>query len=128
MSINDLFDSEWVLPLLLIAGFAFFIGMPILTTRKEKEVFGSDSNLYSTKAAVATIVDKRVENNYLTQSIVITHVVFELEDASRIDLAVRNASTMVIGDKGLLKYSGNQFISFQRNPITDGVNQTSAKG
>lgn len=115
MSINDLLDSEWVLPLLLVMGFAFFIGIPFLISKQEKEVYGSSSKPNNVRTAIATIVDKRNESNYLTQNIVVTYVVFQLEDDSRVSLAVRDATTMVVGDKGVLRYDGNRFVSFQMN-------------
>ena len=113
MSINDLLGSELVLPLLLVVGFVFFFSVPFLISKQEKELYGSSSAPNNVKTAVATIVDKRTEDNYLTHNLVVTYVVFQLEDGSRIPLAVRDAATMVVGDKGFLRYDGKRFISFQ---------------
>ena len=113
MSINDLLDSELVLVLLLVAGLVFFAGIPFWVSKQEQEVYGSSSNLNNVKTVGATIIDKRTENNYLTHNVIVTYVVFQLEDDCRISLAVRDAATLVVGDKGTLRYDGKRFISFQ---------------
>lgn len=119
MSINDLLDSTMLIPVLAVFGVAFFIGIPFLISRTEKEVYGNSKDIYEEEKAAATVVEKRTENNYLTQSIKVNIVVFELENGKRIDLAVRDASVIVVGDKGVLSYSGKRFISFVRDGVND---------
>lgn len=114
MSINDLLNAEWLIPLLIIFCLGFFIAIPFITSKKEKETFGSEDTTIEMKQELATIVEKNKETNYLTKSIEIDHIVFEFEDGNRINLAVKDASTMVVGDRGTLSYQGKKFVSFDR--------------
>lgn len=114
MSINDLLESEIVLPMLLLLGVALFIGIPYLIKFNEKQVYGDSSNNIDKKEVVAIVVDKRTENNYLTRNVQVNILTFQLENGERIEFALRDSTTIIIGDKGLLTYSGKRFISFAR--------------
>ena len=114
MSINDLLDSEWIIPLIIIFCLGFFIFIPVYISKTEKKTYGGDDASVEKREARATIVDKSTETNLFTQNGVVNHVVFEFEDGSRVSLAVRDAQTMVVGDKGILSYQGKRFVSFIR--------------
>lgn len=111
MTINDLLDSEWVLPLLLVFCFAFFFVVVFNISKSQKKVFSVGNEQAEVIENPATIIYKSTENNGFIE---FTRIVFEFEDGKRIDLAVKDASTLLQGDKGILKYQGNKFISFDR--------------
>ena len=114
MSINDLFDSEWIIPLIIIFCLGFFIFIPVYISKTEKKTYGGDDVSVEKREARATIVDKSTETNLFTQNGVVNHVVFEFEDGNRVSLAVKDAQTMVVGDNGILSYQGKRFVSFIR--------------
>ena len=118
MSINDLLDADIIPFIIVIIGlgiiFAFFV-LPFMISKEEKEVYGNNSNTSEKQEAIATVIEKRTEVNYLTHNIKIHLAVFQFEDNERLELALPDASAIVVGDKGLLTYSGKHFISFSRD-------------
>ncbi len=122
MSINDLLDSEFLLPSMAIVFlFIVLIGVPIgiaSTKKATKEIYGEDSDFSAKEQCFAVLIARRTAAHPLSPAVTVNTAVFEKEDGSRIELAIKDSeqfSLMVEGDKGLLYYQGKRFIDFERS-------------
>lgn len=121
MSVNDLLDSETLIPImmiifLLIMIFAIPTGMA-LSKNVNNNIYGDGENEDTKEEKNAKIVARRSTPHPYNQTVLINKVVFELEDGSRVELAIKDPNTygiMVEGDCGKLTYQGKKFIGFER--------------
>ncbi len=122
MSINDLLDSEEVIPMLLVM---LIIGAIVAIPTFISMINKSNNNIYGDneygeiKEEINTkIISKRTNPHPVIQNATYNTVVFELSSGVRIELAIKDPNTygnMVEGDCGTLKYQGKKFVSFERN-------------
>ena len=121
MSINDLLDSEILIPAMLVA----FVVVMIFATpaglamakKTNNNIFGDDEYGATIEEKNAKIIARRTTPHPLNQTVMINMVVFELADGSRVELAIKDPNTygvMVEGNRGTLKYQGKKFVSFER--------------
>ena len=122
MSINDLLDSDVVLPaMMLIFVIAIIAAVPVGLARSKKmnnSIYGDDEYGLPLVEKNARIITRRTTAHPLNQTTMINAVVFELADGSRVELAIKDSNTygtMVEGDCGTLRYRGKKFFSFERN-------------
>lgn len=119
MSINDLLDSEILIPAMLVIFvvvmiFAIPTGLA-MSKKTNNNIYGDDEYGETKEAKNVKIIARRTSPHPLNQTVMINMVVFELANGSRIELAIKDPNTiMVEGDRGTLKYQGKKFISFER--------------
>lgn len=124
MSINDLLDAD-LTPLFLIILIVIIIAIPtgiIMGSKTNKTIYGDDDYDTESESEIAKIIAMRSKPHPLNPAIMVNTVVFELENTSRIELAIKDPvmySVMIEGDYGLLKHQGNKFISFERGTIDE---------
>lgn len=121
MSINDLLDSEAIIPAMLVIFvvimiFAIPTGLAI-GKKTNNDIYGDDEYGATQVEKNAKIIARRTTPHPLNQAVMINMVVFELANGSRIELAIKDPNTygiVVEGDCGTLKYQGKKFIGFER--------------
>lgn len=121
MSINDLLDSEVMIPAMLVIFvvimiFAIPAGLA-MGKKTNNNIYGDDEYGATKEEKNAKIIARRTTPHPLNQAVMINMVVFELANGSRVELAIKDPNTygiMVEGDCGTLKYQGKKFISFER--------------
>lgn len=121
MSINDLLDSEVLIPSMLIIFvvimvFAIPIGIA-LGKKTNDDIYGTNDSDLSTEINNAKIIARRTSPHPMNNAIAVNMVVFELETGRRVELAIKDSNTfgiMIEGDRGVLKHQGKKFISFTR--------------
>ncbi len=121
MSINDLLDSEVLIPAMLVVFVVvmiFAIPTGIAMSRKtNSSIYGDDEYETTNEEENARIIARRTNPHPLNQTVMVNTVVFELADGNRIELAIKDTDTyslMVEGDCGTLKYQGKKFVEFER--------------
>lgn len=121
MSVNDLLDSDIVIPaILVIFVLLMIIAIPVglaLGKRTNNDIYGDDEDGAANEENNAKIVAKRTTPHPLNQTVMINTVVFELDDGMRIELAIKDSNAygiMLEGDCGTLKYQGKRFVGFER--------------
>lgn len=127
MSINDLLDNEYLLPMLGIGficivalGFAAMLDAKTDAKKKaeetEAQIYGDDET-GEINEEKAKILVRRTNPHPLNQSVQVNTVVFETTAGNRIELAIKDLNTynlMIEGDEGILSYQGKRFIDFRR--------------
>ena len=120
MSINDLLDSEIVIPAMLVFLLLFLvIGIPFgigIGNAKRKILYG-DKCCELCEESNTKIIAKIIRNHPTNSSIMINIVIFELKNGNKVELSIENQAkfnSMNEGDTGLLCYHGKRFISFKR--------------
>lgn len=121
MSINDLLDSEVMIPAMLVIFVVIMIfAIPAGLAMGKKinnNIYGDDEYGATKEEKNAKIIARRATSHPLNQAVMINMVVFELANGSRIELAIKDPNTygiMVEGDRGTLKYQGKKFVGFER--------------
>ena len=122
MSINDLLDSEILIPAIFVVFFLIMIvAIPagIAASKKaNKDIYGDNEVGETVKEATAKIVEKNSTAHPLSPTIMVNAIVFELENGNRVELAIKDSSVygvLIVGDCGTLSYQGKKFVSFERN-------------
>ncbi len=121
MSVNDLLDSEILIPAMMIffvviMVFALPVGIA-MSKKTNNNIYGDDEEGTIKEEKNVKIIARRTTPHPLNQTVMINMVVFELTTGSRVELAIKNPDTygiMVEGDSGTLKYQGKKFIGFER--------------
>ena len=121
MSINDLLDSEAIIPSMLVMFviimiFALPAGLA-MSKKANNDIYGDDDYASTIEEKNVKIVARRTAPHPLNHSVMLNMVVFELTNGSRIELAIKDQNMygiMVEGDHGTLKYQGKKFVSFER--------------
>ncbi len=121
MSINDLLDSEILIPAMLVIFvvvmiFAIPAGLA-MGKKTNNNIYGDDEYGATKEEKNAKIIARRTTPHPLNQAVMINMVVFELANGSRVELAIKDPNTygiMVEGDRGTLKYQGKKFVGFER--------------
>lgn len=121
MSINDLLDSDVVIPGIIL-GFILMLIIVIpasfSTARKtNNNIYGANETGNITKEENAKIIARRSNPHPLNQTLNVNSVVFEFTNSNRIELAIKDPDifgTMIEGDYGTLQYQGKKFIDFKR--------------
>lgn len=121
MSINDLLDSEILIPAMLVIFvvvmiFAIPAGLA-MGKKTNNNIYGDDEYGATKEEKNAKIIARRTTPHPLNQAVMINMVVFELANGSRVELAIKDPTTygiMVEGDCGTLKYQGKKFVGFER--------------
>lgn len=121
MSINDLLDSEVMIPAMLVIFvvimiFAIPAGLAV-GKKTNNNIYGDNEYGATQEEKNAKIIARRATPHPLNQAVMINMVVFELANGSRIELAIKDPNTygiMVEGDRGTLKYQGKKFVGFER--------------
>lgn len=121
MSINDLLDSEILIPAMLVIFvvvmiFAIPAGLA-MGKKTNNNIYGDDEFGATKEEKNAKIIARRTTPHPLNQAVMINMVMFELANGSRIELAIKDPNTygiMVEGDRGTLKYQGKKFVGFER--------------
>lgn len=126
MSINDFFNDSSV-P--LIMGILFvvimIIALPIGIANGKKTtnaIYGDDSDQDHPQEKKAKVLAKRTSPHPLNQTIMINMVVFEFENGTRLELALKDQNEyglLVEGDEGTLRYQGKKYISFNRGVVNE---------
>ncbi len=122
MSINDILDyilnDDFFIPLLVIF---FIILIPITYMGSKKlryEVYNNDqSSPIETKRNVK-VVSKYSAKTSANQFLIVKHIIFELEDKTRLDLPIEydlDFNGILENDKGTLTHKGQNFIDFERD-------------
>lgn len=122
MSINDLLDSEILIPAMLVIFVAMmFFAIPTglaMSKKTNNNIYGNDEYGATKEEKKAKIVARRTTPHPLNQAVMINMVVFELANGSRIELAIKDPNTygvMVEGDCGTLKHQGKKFVGFEKD-------------
>ena len=116
MSLEDLWESEFTLPFILLV---FFISIPviwIISNQTDRGVYERRGNA-STQKMTAVVLAKYTAPHPLNQQMPVNMITFELENGTRKSLAIKQNdiyATMLEGDTGILEYAGEMFISFRR--------------
>ena len=123
MSVNNLLDSEILIPIMMVMFVIIIVvAIPLGKAMKKK----TDNNIYGDDEYGATEEEKNAKlivrrsiphPLYHQAGMVVNIAVFELSNGSRIELAIKDPNiygTMVEGDCGTLRYKGKKFISFER--------------
>lgn len=134
MSLNDLWNSEYLLPLVGMV-FIFFVAIWFAATldaktdaknkskETEAQIYGDDET-GEIKEDNAKILVRRSNPNPLNQSVRVNTVVFETTAGNRIELAIKDLNTynlMIEGDEGILCYQGKRFIEFRREALANAI-------
>lgn len=122
MSINDLLDSEILIPAMMVMFvvvmiFAIPAGLA-MGKKTNNNIYGDDEYGATKEEKNAKIIARRTTPHPLNQAVMINMVVFELADRSRVELAIKDPNTygiMVEGDFGTLKFQGKKFVGFERD-------------
>lgn len=121
MSINDLLDSEVLIPATLVVFVVvMIIAIPAglsMGKKTNNNIYGDDEYGATKEEKNAKIIARRTTPHPFNQAVMINMVVFELSNGSRVELAIKDPNTygiMVEGDCGILKYQGKKFVSFER--------------
>ena len=122
MSINDVLDSDIVLPAMAIIFIVIMIiAIPAGISKSKKaneSIYGDNSDDVIKEERNAKIIAIRSNPHPLYTTIIINSVVFELVNGNRLELAIKDPNVfgvMVEGDIGILKYQGKKFIGFVRS-------------
>ena len=123
MSIHDLTHNKNILPAIMVGLFiGLIIVIPILKViinKYHKSIYGDRGDTsYPLLTENAKIISKRVT----PYQIPIYYIGFELENNTRIELAIKDKTKygiLVEGDRGKLTYRGKVFIDFQIEPSND---------
>lgn len=118
MSLNDLFDMD-LLPILAIFAVICLLLIPVGISRGKKsrvEIYGDNETGEVREKNNVKIISKKTETPvpFIPP---VNSITFELDNGSRVELAIKNSdtfNTMYEGDCGTLKYQGKKFISFNR--------------
>lgn len=119
MSIDD-FTSMDLTPVFVILVFVMIIALPVglaMGKKTNNNIYGDDEYRATTEEKNAKIIAKRSAPHPLSPTVIVNMVVFELENGSRVELAIKDSTTygiMVEGDCGTLKYQGKKFVGFER--------------
>ncbi len=110
---------------LLLFGFLFIffliIAIPAgkaLGKRVNNSIYGEDENGSVDKQFNVNVLRKRSTPHPLNNALMVNMIVFELDDGTRMELAIREEqkySIIIEGDLGTLTYQGKKFIDFERN-------------
>lgn len=121
MSVNDLLDSEILIPMMLVSFVVIMIVfVPIglaIGKKTNNRIYGDDECGAAKEEKGAKIIARRTTPHPMNQAVMINMVVFELANGSRVELAIKDPKiygVMVEGDCGTLKYQGKKFVSFER--------------
>ena len=121
MSVNDLLDSEILIPMMLVSFVVIMIiFVPIglsIGKKTNNRIYGDDEYGATKEEKGAKIIARRITPHPMNQAVMINMVVFELANGSRVELAIKDPriyGVMVEGDCGTLKYQGKKFVSFER--------------
>ena len=121
MSVNDLLDSEILIPMMLVSFVVIMIiFVPIglsIGKKTNNRIYGDDEYGAAKEEKGAKIIARRTTPHPMNQAVMINMVVFELANGSRVELAIKDPKiygVMVEGDCGTLKYQGKKFVSFER--------------
>lgn len=122
MSINDLMNDESFLQMLLwvvgIGGIIVFFVALAAAKKNDKQIYGGDDCDTALFRGRVRVVARRTTPHPMTPKIMVNMVVFEMENGSRVELAIRDPAvfgTIVEGDQGILSYQGKRFVGFQRD-------------
>lgn len=122
MSINDILNDDSFLPTIFVLFIIIMvIAIPVGISRSKRanqEIYGDGDTTSSTRKRAARIASRRNAPHPLAPTVNLNLIVFEFEDHSRIELAIKDTSiysTLIEGDQGILTYQGKQFISFKRS-------------
>ncbi len=119
--VDEIYYTETGTKSLIIAfAIVLLICVPIgiiIGRKSSKKIFGDNESGAITEKTNVIIKALKTTPHPLNLSIHINMVVFELEDGSRLEFAIKDSAiygTMAEGDCGTLKYRGKKFISFDR--------------
>lgn len=122
MSINGLLNDESFLQMLLlifgIGGVIVFFVVIAGAKKNDKQIYGGDNDDTELFRDRVRVVARRTSPHPMTPRIMVNMIVFEKENGSRVELAIRDPAvfgTIVEGDKGILSYQGKRFVGFQRD-------------
>ena len=120
MSVNDLMNDDNFLVVLSV-GFIIFSIILISWIQKSREkadeIYGGNDYGMTTYSGHAKVLARRTSPNPLSPTVMVNMIVFEMENGSRVELAIKESAvfgTIVEGDCGILRYQGKRFISFER--------------
>ena len=121
MSVNDLLDSDVLIPAMLVMFLVIMIfAIPVglaMGKKANKEIYGDDEYGVIKEERNAKVLARRTAPHPMNQAVMINMVVFELANGSRVELAIKDAQQygiMIEGDCGTLTYQGKKFVSFER--------------
>lgn len=121
MSINDMLESEILLPamaIVFIVIMIFAIPAGIARGKKTNEaIYGENDDGIIKEERNAKIIALRSNPHPLNSTILIHSAVFELTDGNRLEFAIKDPDVfgvMIEGDFGTLWYQGKKFVGFVR--------------
>lgn len=117
MSINDLLESDIFLPILLILIGAVLSYFGIVSWASLQQKRNQDE--IERQKPITEVQAKLISNQPSSQAYLknfMNELIFETEDKNRLIFTVQknDASLLVAGDVGILKYQGTMFNSFTR--------------
>ncbi len=126
MTVNDLLDSEVFIPAMLVifvVVMIFAIPAGVAMSKKtNNEIYGDNECGTIKEERNAKIVARTITPHPINKEVMVNKIVFELENGSRVELAIKdpnNYGVMVEGDYGTLKYQGKKFIGFERGSTNE---------
>lgn len=125
MSIDDILKDDTFLPTLVIVIIILgiiFVPIALSLSAKQRNAIYGDNETGAIEKEKVRIVSKKTTSYNGNQAIQVNIVVFEKEDKSRIDLAIKDFNVfnvMIEEDVGLLTHKGKQFIDFQLDIPTE---------
>lgn len=116
MSVNDLMDSNLLIPMILLWAAVSVPLLAIALKNNRKRIFGeNEAGPVVTQRAKVLLKQKKPSG--FSKNDMIDYIVFECENNQRVELAIKDSDINAVileGDTGFLSYQGKRFIDFKR--------------